>query len=50
MRIEALGPMTSARLAVIAINATLRVAASALFHRHIGLVVCATRAAKLKVS
>ena len=39
MRIEALRPMTSARLSVIAINATLRAAASALSNRDIGLVI-----------
>ena len=39
MRIEALRPMTSARLAVIAIGATLRAAACALSNRDIGLVI-----------
>src|SRR5262245_47713552 len=48
MRIEALHSMTSARLAVIAINATLRAAASALFHRHIGLVVVCDESGKAR--
>ena len=41
MLVEALRPMTSARLMVIAVDATLRTAASALSNPHIGiLVVC----------
>ena len=41
MLIEALRPMTTARLMVIAVNATLRTAASALSNPHIRiLVVC----------
>jgi CBS domain-containing protein len=39
MRIETLRPMTAARLAVIAIDASLRNAAVALSNRHIGLLV-----------
>src|SRR5918997_4541533 len=39
MLIEALRPMTSARLVVIAVDATLRTAASALSNPHIGLLV-----------
>jgi CBS domain-containing protein len=41
MLVEALRPMTSARLMVIAVDATLRTAASALSNPHIGiLIVC----------
>jgi CBS domain-containing protein len=39
MRIESIRPMTSARLVVIAIDATLRTAAFALSHPHVGLLV-----------
>jgi CBS domain-containing protein len=39
MRIETLHPLTAARLAVVAIDASLRTAAAALSDRRIGLVV-----------
>jgi CBS domain-containing protein len=39
MRVDALRPTTSARLAVIAVDATLRAAALALSHAHIGLLI-----------
>jgi CBS domain-containing protein len=39
MRVDTLRPMTSARLAVIAVDVTLRAAALAFSHAHIGLLV-----------
>ena len=39
MRVDTLRPMTSARLAVIAVDSTLRTAAFALSSSHIGLVI-----------
>jgi CBS domain-containing protein len=39
MRVDTLRPMTSARLAVVAVDATLRTAAFALSSSHIGLLI-----------
>lgn len=46
MRIGALCSMTSARLAVIGLNATLRAAASTFSDRRIGLVVVCDESSK----